>query len=161
MGTYDNPTPAQMRGQTHLALAYGAKGIFYYAFQRLGPEKALVDHISLKPLDRKLQTIGELARLIRKHAGLLSSLEADGTRVLCDDPAVETVPSRNATGRYVYAVNKDTSKRVSCTISWAAEEGLVNVRDVFSARDLGTHREGEHRGVAIELGPGEGRLLAL
>jgi len=160
-GRFDNPTPAQLRAQTHLALAYGARGILYYTFQRRGAELGLVDHISLKALDGKLEAVGELAGLIAQHAELLSSLQAGGAAVRCDNPAVEAVPARTDTGRYVYVVNKDTARGASCVLAWPASDDLGLVRDVYADAELVPTRAGGETRLTVALEPGEGRLLAL
>ncbi len=161
---YNNPTPAQIRAQTHLALAYGAKGILYYSFQRDAGGQGMVDHVSLKPLDEKLKTVSELAALIASHADLIKSLKGGGLDVRCPSPFVEAVGQRGKDDkRYVYVVNKDTKNPVTTKLLlWADRWEWTSARDVFNGKGLEVKQRDKEGclSVSLTLAPGEGQLLA-
>jgi len=160
---YQNPRPAQIRGMMHLALAYGARGILFWALQDHGDWRCLVDGRSLKPTDGKYAAAAEVAAKINAHAALITSLNPRGGDVRCPSPFVEAVGQRDNDGKlYVYAVNKNTREAVStCLLWWGERRALTNVRDVFSGQELkaaGLDEEGYWR-VPLALAPGEGKLL--
>jgi len=156
----DDTTPAQIRAQTHLALAYGARGILYYSFQRGDPRTTgMVDHVTLKPLGDKLKTVSELAALIARHAKLLRSLEFGGTEPRCDNPFIEAVPARNDKDRYVYLVNKNTADTVTCKVFWNSTDKPTQVHDVFAGTAIPAESNQARVSVSLKLAPGEGRLI--
>lgn len=161
---YQNATPAQIRGMMHLALAYGAQGIVFYALQDHAGWTCLADEKSLKPSDGKYAAAAEVAALIEKHSALLRSLKkVGGTDFQCLNSAVDAIPLSNETGAYAYVVNKDTENPVTTRLRlWDAVWTMTSVKDVFSGQDLEVKpcdAEG-YLSVSLTLAPGEGQLLA-
>jgi len=172
-GTYRNPTPAELRAETHLALAFGAKGILYYSFQGSTATVALVDSVSLRPPDDKLRTIGELAALIAEHSDILRGLKPDGPRwrwraapfepaAGVGEPAGRAsnapivVVSATCTRKpAVYVINADLRRPVLCRLFLPDGVRSKRVRDVYHDKSLVV----EGRAVRLNLGPGDGRLL--
>jgi hypothetical protein len=161
---YHKPTPAETSGMMHLALAYGADGILFFAYQSHGSWICLVDQQSLEPSDGCYEAAREVAARIEPHAALLQSLQHGGLDVRCPHPAVDAVPRVcGEDGRpYVYVVNKDTNASVSTRLLlWAERWQLTEVRDVYRGERLPIERDDEgYLAVPITLGPGDGRLLA-
>ncbi len=161
---FHKPTPAEIRGMMHLALAYGADGILLWAFQSHGSLHCLVDQKSLAPTDGNYFAAAEVAAKVAAHAELISSLVHGGLDVRCPSPVVDAVPRQGAKeGKlYVYVVNKDTKNAVSTRLLlWAERWTLSSVRDVFSGRNFPVSRDAEgYLSVPFTLEPGEGMLLA-
>jgi hypothetical protein len=175
----------------HLALAFGAEGLLFYSYQ---PEKgpmdiALVDKDTLEPADGKYPAAAEVAALVETHGALIKSLDDQGAgmRIACSSIFVETVPLKGETDRYVYAVNKNTARAVSCRVFWGLGlprrlTGWSRAENVFTAKSVAVAEGGwdelkltqDHRppptGVSttriyqcleLDLPPGEGALLRL
>ena len=161
---FHKPLPAQTRGMMHLALAYGADGILFWAFQTHRGWPCFVEQKSLEPNDGNYAAAAEVAATIDKHAELIKSLEHAGLDIRCPSPAVAAVPRKSAKdGKlYVYAVNKDTSNPVTTRLLlWAETWTLTNVRDVFTGQRLPIARDEEgYWSIPLKLRPGGGRLLA-
>jgi len=155
---FQSPSPSQVKGMMHLALAYGADGILLFQYQG-----GLVDPVTLKPLDGKLAAAGEVAAKVARHAALLASLKHGGLDVRCPSPFVEALPLHGGgdEGPYVYAVNKNTKGKVSThLLLWAEVWELTTVQDLFSGEKLEvTHDEEGYLSVPVVLAPGEGKLL--
>jgi hypothetical protein len=150
----NNPTPAQVQAMTHLALATGSKGILYYWYQTLDSDlPALVDWISLQPVDGKFEATAEMAALISRHAELLASLQPGGVELQGTNPEVAVEPLNNEDGRFIYVVNMNTREKNACRL----EPLEVDVRDRYSGDVL----PAEDGGVSVPLSPGQGRLLAV
>ena len=161
---YHKPTPAETTGMMHLALAYGADGILFWAFQSHGSWPCLVDQQSLQPIDGNYAAASEVAASINMHADLIKSLEHIGLDVRCPSPVVDAVPRKSSKDEqlYVYVINKDTHNPVSTRLLlWAELWVLTSVRDVFSGKSLEVGKDEEgYLTVALTLAPGEGQLLA-
>ena len=139
---------------THLALATGARGILYYWCQTLAPDlPALVDWVSLQPVDGKFEATAQMAALVSRHAELLASLQPGDRNVQRTNPDVAVEPLKNDDGRFLYVVNMNTRKKNACRL----EPLEVDVRDLYSDDVL----PAEDGGVSVPLSPGQGRLLAV
>ena len=150
----NNPSPAEMRAMTHLALATGARGVLYYWYQTLDADlPALVDWVSLQPVDDKFEATARMAALVSRHADLLASLRPGEGNVQTTNPQVAVESLKNADGRFLYVVNMNTRKKNACRL----EPLKVDVRDLYSGDVL----PAEDGGVSLRLSPGQGRLLAV
>jgi hypothetical protein len=150
----NNPSPAEMRAMTHLALATGGRGILYYWYQTLDEDlPALVHWISLQPVDGKFDVTARLAGLISRHAELLTSLQPGDRNVQTTNPEVAVESLKNDDGRFLYVVNMNTRKKNACRL----EPLEVDLRDLYSGDVL----PAEDGGVLVPLSPGQGRLLAV
>jgi hypothetical protein len=164
---YHKPTPAETRGMMHLALAYGADGILFWAFQSHRGWPCFVDQQSLEPIDGNYAAAAEVAAQITAHAHLLAALRLGGMDVRCPSPVVDARPLHDSRvadrGRkFVYVVNKDTKNPVSTRLLlWAERWAVTSVRDVYSGRKLHVKRDNEgYLTVSLTLAPGQGQLLA-
>ncbi len=161
---YHKPTPAETRGMMHLALAYGADGILFWAFQSHGSWPCLVDQKSLAPTDGDYAAAAEVAALVEKHAGLLAALRLGGLDVRCPSPAVDARPLHDPRdGKvFVYAVNKDARNPAETRLLlWAERWALTSVRDVYTGRQFKVEQDDEgYLTVPLALEPGQGLLLA-
>ncbi|MDP7134478.1 MAG: hypothetical protein QF437_28545, partial [Planctomycetota bacterium] len=135
---HQNPSAAQIRGMMHLALAYGAKGILFWAFQDHADWQCLVAEESLKPTDDKYAAAAEVAARIRAHGQLIRSLRPAGGDVRCPSSFVEAVGQVDTDKRqYLYVVNKNTKEPVSTQLLWWGERPkLTRARDIFNGEDL-------------------------
>jgi hypothetical protein len=163
---HQNPSPAQIKGMMHLALAYGARGILLWALQDHADWKCLVAEESLKPTDGKYAAAAEVAAKVNAHGKLIHSLRPAGGDVRCPNSFVEAIGQVAPDKRqYLYTVNKNTKAPVSTQLLWWSEKPkLTRVRDIFSGEDLEISPELDEEGywrVSLSLAPGEGKLLAL
>ncbi|MBS3764818.1 MAG: hypothetical protein KGZ25_16070, partial [Planctomycetes bacterium] len=154
-GTYRNPTPAELRAETHLAIAHGAAGVLYYSFQGGRELRALVQPISLKPVDSKLRTLGELGALVEKNAELIRTLKPGKHAVRCGEKKVVVVSLLSKGKLAIYAINTDANKRVSCALTFQRQKPLGQVYDVYADKKLNS----VDTTLSLDLKPGEGRLL--
>ena len=158
-----NPTPAQMMGMMHMAVAYGTDGILLWSFQTHGSWPCLVDQKSLEPVDGKYAAAAEAAGRIAAHADLIKSLAPVGNDVRCPNPYIDAVVQvdRRNEDKYVYVVNKNTKEAVSTQLlMWAEKWTLNNVRDLYNGKNMKIETDEEgYWSVPITLEPGEGRLL--
>jgi hypothetical protein len=164
---YHKPTPAETKGIMHLALAYGADGILFWAFQSHRGWPCFVDQQSLQPVDGNYAAAAEVAAQIEAHADLLAALRLGGMDIRCPSPVVDARPLHDSRvadrrRRFVYVVNKDAKNTVSTQLLlWAQRWAVTTVRDVYSGRKLGVRRDSEgYLVVPVTLAPGEGQLLA-
>ena len=163
---HQNPTAAQMKGMVHLALAYGARGILFWALQNHGDWQCLVAEESLKPTDEKAAALADVAAKLNAHAALIKSLRPAGGDIRCPNSYVEAIgqvaPDRTP---YLYTVNKNTKEAVSTVLLWWGERPrLKKVRDLFTGENLEIADELDEEGylrISLSLAPGEGKLLSL
>lgn len=161
---HQNPSPAQMRGMMHLAVAYGARGILFWALQDHGDWQCLVAEDSLKPTDEKYAAAAAVAAKINAHAALLASLRPAGGDIRCPSPYVDAIGQRSKSNHaYLYVVNRNTKQPVSTTLlSWGAKPKPEGVRDIFSGQAVAVSAKLDKEGywrMPITLRPGEGKLL--
>lgn len=143
-GEYRSPSPAELSAQTHLALARGAKGLLYYCLQSDDGATAVLDPVSLKPVDAKLDALGALGAWTGAHAQRLRAFRP-GARDLAVEPGtVIAVPGSIGDAACVYVVNTDVTAPVSCRVALSAQA-----------------KPGAQPALRLELAPGEGRLLEL
>jgi len=163
---HQNPSAAQVKGMMHLALAYGAKGILFYALQSHDDWQCLVAEDSLKPADEKLAAVAETAAKVNAHAAFIRSLRAAGGDIRCPNSYVEAVGQVGPDRRpYLYTINKNTKDAVSTELLWWGQRPkLTKLRDLFSGEALEAPQELNEEGyqvIPLVLGPGEGKLIDL
>jgi len=160
-GYYKNPTPAQMKGLMHIAMAHGADGLMLWCLQSWGRWPALIAQKSLIPPDGKYEAAAEVARLINKHAGLLKSLTHGGFEVRNSNPVyIDAVPRKTRAGRaYIYAFNRDANKPASATLAFKGRGGS-SVRDLYAGKTLKAAPAADGlSAVTVNLGPCDAALL--
>lgn len=157
---WSNPTPSQVRGMIHLALAYGARGIFLYTFESERNTLAFVDGESLRPTDEKISVIKEISARLSKYTPILlhPELKFGGFETRVTDWRVEAVPYRIGGKAYTYLVNKDTDHRVRTELLFPPRIEVTDVLDLFSGSSL---QEVSASRFVAELAPGEGKLIEL
>lgn len=165
-GYFQNPTPAQMKGMMHHAMAYGADGVLFYTLQTENKARvvpALIEQKSLQPCDGKLAAVSEMARLITENASLLRSLCYGSFAVENSNPLyVEAVPRRTEDGKaYLYVINKDESAPAQVVVTFRVGEGAA-VRDLYSGKSHPLKKNAQGGwSLELALGPGDGALLDL
>ena len=148
----NNPSPSDIRAMTHLALATGARAILYYWYQTLDADlPALVDWVSLQPVDGKFEATVRLAGLISRHADLLASLGPGEGNVRTTNPEVAVESLKNDDGRFIYVVNMNTREENTA----ALQTVHTRFRDVYSGEII----KADKGAASVRLGPGEGKLL--
>lgn len=168
---FSNPLPSQIRCMMHLAAAFQAKGLFFWTYQTPFPKhEALVDPVTLLPLDGKWAAAGEAAASILKNADLLAECTWGGRYPFVagsllleafrlnrkDDPA-----------QYFYLVNKDTDRPVNGRIYnldvTASLQDLFADKKVAITEDTVVSKRADLKWVsgvaAVSLKPGDGVLL--
>jgi hypothetical protein len=143
----------------HMAAAYGGDGIVLFQYQ-IG----MVDPVTLKPRDAKLETVREVAGKISARGEFFSTMKRAGLDVRCESPLVDALPVQSeAEGRLcVYAVNRNTKEKVSTRLMlWDEVWNWTRCEDLFSGKVWEVERNDEgYLVVPLVLGPGEGKLLA-
>ena len=158
-----NPSPAEMTGMLHLAIAGGSRAILLWALQDRGELSCLVDE-NLQPSDGKLAAVAAVARLIEQHRSLLTSLRPTGLDVRCPDSRIELAAHTAPYGRvYLYAVNKQSRASVTTNLLlWGERQPPNGVRNVFADQVLAKAPEKDAEGYHVfplTFAPGEGKLL--
>ncbi|MBS3763212.1 MAG: hypothetical protein KGZ25_07925 [Planctomycetes bacterium] len=159
-GYFHNPTPAEMRGLMHMAMAHGCDGLLLWCLQSHGRWPALLDQKSLQPPDGKLEAASEVAELINGNVDMLATLRYGGFQIRNSNPIyVEAEPRKTHAGdSYIYVVNKDARNPAAATIAF--KERGDTVRDVFSGKKLKMSKNaGGFRELDLELSPSEAMLL--
>ncbi|MHC4871280.1 MAG: hypothetical protein ACYTFY_05500 [Planctomycetota bacterium] len=160
-GYYKNPTPAEMKGLMHMAVAHGAKGQLLFCLQDFQKWPGLIKDKSLLPTDGKLAAAKEANDIFNRHAELLTSLKYGNFKINNSDwIRMEVVPRIEKNGKtYIYAFNKDKDNTVTADISFSAK-GKQTVKDIFAGKSYSsTPAEGGMQSVKITLKPCDAALL--
>lgn len=126
---------AELRALTHLALAYGAKGVLYASLQGGAEGGGLVNYLSLRPVDDKLAIIAELGQFVSGSGEQLVTLKPGTHVVKCDPKSVLAVPVLVNDKPGAYLVNTNTQETVTVTV--------------------------DGRKASVILGPGGGKLVVI
>ena len=155
-----NPNHAEIRGMMNLALAYGAKGLFFYSFQSEGQGPALVRPASLTAEDAKLAAVSHVARKIDRIKTILLRMKRADLAVKSDIPEVVVRPYQLDGAHYVYVVSQKTDGPKDTTV---AVKGLrrSTALDVETKEALPCEQTDAETHIRLQLEPGEGRLLRL
>jgi len=150
------PTPAEMRCQVWLALAYGARGIFYFVSQSFYQIQGLFSYDS-EPFPI-FDTVKQLNREMEILSPTLLDLAPAGEFALpIPDHAVRCFTS-SAGVPYVFVVNKDC-------LSTKTQELIVDITnvtgvwDVMTSAPLSFYYEAGQTHIPQILSPGAGRLI--
>jgi len=155
-----NPNHAEVRGMMNLALAYGAKGLFFYSFQSEGQGPALVRPASLTAEDEKLAAVSHVARKIERIKTALLRMKPTALDVMSDSPEVVARPYQSDGGHYVYVVNLETDGSEDTTVTIKGHRWTTAV-DVETEATVTSERTDAGTEIRLQLEPGEGRLLRL
>ena len=156
-----NPTGAELTGMLHLALAHGARGLFFYTYQSEGKDvPSLVAQEDLRPTDDKYEALSRFARQIAPARAALLSAKWSGQEVRAEPPTIEAIGRETADGRkLVYLVNRDTVR---------AAEGRVTIlsavsaaTDLFSGQTTAFSSAAQVSVATVNLPPGAGCLWEL
>ena len=159
-GYYRNPLPNEMQAMMHLCLAHDASGLLFFCLQPYNDRNsALVDAVSLKPMDGKLAAIAEVNRMIRANETLLHSLHKTGLDARTDSHAVqiqgldqkepddeEKAGAGTVNNKYFYVINIDNQETVKTRIFNISPDATYT--DVFTGNTFDAKRE------TVELQPG-------
>ncbi|MDP6504870.1 MAG: DUF1080 domain-containing protein, partial [Planctomycetota bacterium] len=177
---YCNPMPSELEAMMHLCMAYGCEGLLFFSYQPQSDRLlGLVEAVSLAPSDGKYAAAAKVNAQIERHGALLKTLKSRAIDARCDNYAVEVVglaarkpdeEERAAGGKirntYVYAINKDNAKTVSCRVFNI--DPAAKITCLYTGEDFKPTKETVQLrpGVSYETGvvrltlkPGEGRLL--
>jgi hypothetical protein len=156
---FQNPSPAQLRGMMHLTCAYGGDGIVLFQYQ-IG----MVDPVTLKPRDAKLEMVREVAGKISARGKFFPTMKRAGLDVRCESPLVDALPVQSEAEERlcVYVVNRNTKEKVTTRLMlWDAVWNWTRCEDLFSGEVSEVERTEEgYLVVPLVLEPGEGKLLA-
>jgi len=144
----------------NLALAYGAKGLFFYSFQSEGQGPALVRPASLTAEDEKLAAVSPVARKIERIKTALLRMKPTALDVMSDSPEVVARPYQSDGGHYVYVVNLETDGSEDTTVTIKGHRWTTAV-DVETEATVTSERTDAGTEIRLQLEPGEGRLLRL
>ncbi len=152
------PTPEELRCMAFLALAHGAKGIFYFMYQTSGVVKGLLT------LDNAPTARMEAAARLNKEIRQLEPILLDLTRVenqasVTGSHVVQTLVDSSG-NLYVFLVNTDCLHRTFPQVT-VTQRGIVHVRDILQNRLIPFQATDSGIIFDYELPPGDGRLIAL
>ncbi|HWL52509.1 MAG TPA: hypothetical protein VNQ90_08745 [Chthoniobacteraceae bacterium] len=150
------PTPAEIRAQAYLSLAYGARGLIFYNFNGsdntvFGPDGSL--NASGREIGRVL---GELKPLAPRFLGL-ERVELKAT--VPEDFAIQGFTGKEGE-RYLVVVNADVTAEREMELALASDL-VESVTDLRSGQKLPRHFEGGKLLLNLKLAPGDGRVLEL
>lgn len=158
------PTPEEIRCQTYLNLAHGAKGIIYFTLNSVAWPGLWVNG---QPTPR-YEECARLAKVIQELAPTLLKLrvtENIASVVGGGNPAYSqgeiTTLKHQETGRlYVWVVNRNclSPDRLAVT---AALPPRIRIFDVLTGKAISAKLDNGRRQWACDLAPGAGRLFAM
>jgi len=155
-----NPNAAEMRAMVNLALAYGAKGLFFYTLQDEGIGPALVKPHSLLACDDKLGAVARAAGRIERLKPILVKLRPAEVEVRSDAHGVVARAHRAGDSLYVYVVNQATGAAQQAKLCVAGVKVAAAV-DVETGKPQTASPTAAGLEIRLSLEPGEGRLLEL
>ncbi len=172
-----NPTPEELTGVAHTALAFGARAVISWPLQTHGPEPsagvALIAQETLAPEDGKYEALAKIAAGVAKAREVLLRHQKGAFDVCSDRYEVLAVPRTDPQTKksYVYVVNMDTRKpqRAKITFTTPVKQNPENpvpvpksATDLYSGRRIAIEPPtATTRVAAIELGPGDGQFWEL
>lgn len=164
-GIHRFPTPAEMRCMTHLSLAGGCRGVWYFLYQTEYFNRAAGQLMS-GLVDQNFKgsvrwaAVPRLAADVRSLAPVLRSLHpADDAGLSC--PQVAHV-LRDSKGRpYIYVVNVDTLRQQTVSVRFTKPAGTVRVVQMPQRRLCPSTVQGDEIVWQQRLAPGAGALFAL
>ncbi|MGI6384470.1 MAG: hypothetical protein ACOX1G_04315 [bacterium] len=150
------PSPKEMLAQSWLAVAYGAKGLFYFTYYSSSPKhQALINGSEQAPVPA-YEELGRFLKKIRLITPMLLKLKSCRNTGYCLDPEITMTMREDRIGkRYIFLVNKNinTEKKVIFKLNDA-----VVLNDIISGEELPVDGNGMF---GCLIGPGEGRVLSL
>ncbi|MBN1899716.1 hypothetical protein JW926_00155 [Candidatus Sumerlaeota bacterium] len=152
------PTEAEMRCQVWLALAYGARGIFYFLSQ------STYQVLGVFTYEGEPFPILETMKDINREINELSSILLNLTPVECfaasiPDHAVRCWKDSSETA-YAFVVNKDCLSTRSSELILDAMT-ITSIEDVLTKASLSFYYEAGQSHIPLEMAPGRGRLLRI
>lgn len=160
------PTATELKAQLHLALARGAKGLFFYTYQAEGEGDAMVDQATLEPRPNGLlETATTFAQLVHKHGKLFKELRFGGwTEAIPQQEQVLAVPryrgADDQTGeKYLYLVNLNAKQPAGGDLVFGKKvKPFALVEDVFTGKRLLPSEKNGRTALRYELEAGGGAL---
>jgi len=161
---WGNPTPAELTGLTHMALAHGAKGVLGWAlqthWQQAGNDvPCLLKQDTLAPADGKWQAWLDMAKFVTRFKPILRDAKLGGCEPAAERADLEVVPRQTSDGRkIIYIVNLNTRESVESDI-WLFAGQMLALHDLVDDRNVPlTTGEWDRATAHVKLEPGEGRL---
>jgi hypothetical protein len=153
------PTPAEVRAMSWIALAHGSKGLFYFVYQSQQGWRGLTHNG--KPTDR-YRAAAEVAKLIQDRAGrILLQLNHDANPVALSDSNqptdVQTFEHETSGEKYLVVVNLDVKQHGAARIRLLNPE----LRPVDVIRDRQPVKVADDTYLVPWTQPGEGTILRL
>ncbi len=152
------PTPEELRCMALLALAHGAKGIFYFGYQTSGVIKGLLT-LDSEPTER-MEAAARLNEDIRQLEPILLDLtRVENQASVTGSHVVQTLV--DSTGNlYIFLVNTDCLHRTFPQVT-VTQRDIIHVRDLLQNRLIPFQATDSSIIFDYELSPGDGRLIAL
>lgn len=157
-GALRMPTDAEMRCQVWLAMASGAKGIFYFLTQSIYQITGLFSFDSI-PFDIYDDTM-RLNEEISTLAPVLLDLEPVNISVTAPADQFTNMMSDSSGTPYLFCVNKDclTTRSVEPAIDLT---GISEIRDVLTGESVAFYMEAGRTRIPVTLSPGSGVLFRI
>lgn len=153
-----NPNGNEVLAMSHLALAHGARGLFFYTFQTEG-WSALVYPRSLAACDDKLAAVGELAAFVHAVEPVLGNAQPATFEVRTESPQVIARALTSGNASYAYFVNADSKQAHAVQASLGKR--FKRITDQMTGKRIACSPADDSTTFQLELSPGRGRLLRL
>ena len=160
------PTPEEIRCMTHLSLATGNKGVFWFLYQTqfLNVAKkqtmaGLVDE-NFKG-DARWEEIGKLTKVVKKLAPTLAQLSLDEEQPKPEEKASIYLLRDTGNKAYYYAVNLDVQNPQKLTLRGNSKDAVASVTAFPDETVIDSNRDGQDVVWTVELPPGTGALYRI
>jgi len=154
-----DPTGNELQAMCHLALAHGAKGLFFYTLQTEGNWMALAYPRSLVPCDDKLAALSEVAAFVREAGPVLVAASQSTLPIKAAAASVISRALSAGNTSYAYVVNGD-SKQAQKTVVNVGKR-FARVTDQVTGKSLVSASQGDTTTFEIEIPAGRAVLLRL
>ena len=157
---YRTPTKAELRGLSNLALAHGAKGIFFFCW-RYPAGVGLTDGNG--QLTEFASEVERLSQTVGKIGPVLLRLRLGPSLATVEGNALATTLVSEADHQYAFVVNLDVEKstQVKVTVKPTAGKSLAGVRDVLAGEAVEAEVTDSNLTFVARLESGEGRLFRI
>ncbi len=165
------PTPAELRQMTHMALANGAKGLFYFLYNyrpywiRNEYEQSLVDvWLNAGPLWKEVGTMGKrLSAIGPLLLGASPVHPAARSIIVRDSSKIEWSVLRDPKSDidFVIVYNRDTASPVKTEVT--IQEGVLGKRQIFDLYEVIDTKKTKPLSFQfpVQLLPGDGKIMIL
>ena len=159
--TYRKPSPTEFRCINSLALAHGAKGLFYGGWRSREGAGKIIDADG-RPTELGPE-VKRASQIIDRIGPVLLRLRLASDLAQARGNALATTLVSKAGHQYAFVVNLDLEKlaEINVAVTPVAGRTLAGVRDVIHGETVSAQVSAARLTFATRLEPGEGRLFRI